>query len=127
MVQPEYLYTYLLLTSCAHSRDQNQQVFSRGFYSPLCSPNRLYLYRYPSQVFPDSWVAFFLFSDMGKTRREGQIWFFRSHVDSGSEAISSHAHDIWSLWEVSINLSQCKVLFPLDVLYSHWQSCVCAI
>ena len=39
---------YLLLASCDHGQDENQQVFSRGFYSPLCSPNRVCLYRYPA-------------------------------------------------------------------------------
>ena len=46
-------------------------------------------------------MAFFLFSDVGETRREGQIWFLLSHVVTW-EAISSHANNIWGLWEVSI-------------------------
>ena len=43
-----------LLTSCDHGGDENQQVISSGFYSPLCSPIRVCHYRYHSQVFPDS-------------------------------------------------------------------------
>ena len=112
--------TSYLLTSCDHGRDENQQVFSRGFSSPLCSSNWICLHRYPSQVFPDSWVAFFLFPDVGETRGEGQIWFPFSQVDSDMRAaISSHPNDIWGLWEVFINLFHCKILFPVDVLYSH--------
>ena len=72
-----YLLTYLL-TSCDHDRDENEQVISSGSYSPLCSPIRVCQYRYPSQVFPDSWVAFFLIFDVGETRSEGQIWFSES-------------------------------------------------
>ena len=107
-------YHWHLLTSCDRGRDENQQVFSRGFYFLLCSSNRVCLFRYPSQVFLYRLMGFFLFSDVGETRREGQIWFPLSHVVTW-EAISSHANNIWGLWEVSIICFSANCCFQLIV------------
>ena len=43
----------------------------------------------------------------------------KTRSDMIYEVISSHPNDIGGLWEVSINLFQCEILFPVDVLCSH--------